>query len=407
MFVEVDISVRWFGAQGNGATDDTGAIQAAINAAVATGGTIHFPTGTYKLSAGLSIDGVLKIKGHGTATLAGSFPGDYLLKKTSTIPQTLVVEDLVFDACHAPAASCLSLTYTDVLRVRNCSFKNFDQWGVWLGMASGTSNALNNDAVFERCSFISSSKTGYEHLLIFNTDHVIVRNCTFLGNSCNRYGLGLYQQVSRANIAACHFGPSIKGAYYSISSKKLQFTGCEFIGCDTGIRGANESDNGSFNSATCNSLSVNHCTFESIGDGEALRVGNVDGYDVIGCEFRSCRAVCIIDSHGSLNTVPAAGAVKGRIVGNLFDNNNSLGIAQDSNPPILFAPGVNTPGMTTIVGNTFTSSTGTQQRNICFAGANTFSQYTITANQFDPNVKTPIKTVDSAVLSNCLTTGNN
>ena len=44
-----------YGAVGDGVTDDTTAIQAAINAATTAGGTVFFPKGTYKVSLGISI----------------------------------------------------------------------------------------------------------------------------------------------------------------------------------------------------------------------------------------------------------------------------------------------------------------------------------------------------------------
>jgi hypothetical protein len=44
-------NVRNYGAMGNGATDDTRAIQAAINALPSTGGTIYVPAGTYMINA--------------------------------------------------------------------------------------------------------------------------------------------------------------------------------------------------------------------------------------------------------------------------------------------------------------------------------------------------------------------
>lgn len=46
-------NVRDFGAVGDGATDDTEAIQAAIDAAEAAGGgTVYFPAGDYLLDRG-------------------------------------------------------------------------------------------------------------------------------------------------------------------------------------------------------------------------------------------------------------------------------------------------------------------------------------------------------------------
>ena len=42
-------SVKDFGATGDGSTDDRAAIQAAITAAQATGGTVYIPEGEYKI----------------------------------------------------------------------------------------------------------------------------------------------------------------------------------------------------------------------------------------------------------------------------------------------------------------------------------------------------------------------
>lgn len=50
------VSVKDFGAVGDGTTDDTAAIQAAINAVeVASGGEVNFPVGVYKITSGLTI----------------------------------------------------------------------------------------------------------------------------------------------------------------------------------------------------------------------------------------------------------------------------------------------------------------------------------------------------------------
>jgi hypothetical protein len=49
------ISVKDFGAVGDGTTDDTTAIQNTINAVALTGGTVYFPAGTYLISTTLQI----------------------------------------------------------------------------------------------------------------------------------------------------------------------------------------------------------------------------------------------------------------------------------------------------------------------------------------------------------------
>ncbi|GLQ87357.1 hypothetical protein GCM10007898_09230 [Dyella flagellata] len=65
------VNVRNFGAMGNGATDDTAAIQAAINALPSTGGTVVVPDGTYMINAlkGISLRSHTRLHLFGSAYL--------------------------------------------------------------------------------------------------------------------------------------------------------------------------------------------------------------------------------------------------------------------------------------------------------------------------------------------------
>jgi len=60
------LNVRWFGAAGDGVTDDRAAIQAALNYSNAIGGAcIYFPAGTYKVSGYLTVYPHTRITGAG------------------------------------------------------------------------------------------------------------------------------------------------------------------------------------------------------------------------------------------------------------------------------------------------------------------------------------------------------
>src|SRR5690349_6913717 len=48
-------NVKAFGAVGDGVTDDTAAIQAALNAVPGIGGVVYVPAGTYLLTSGLAV----------------------------------------------------------------------------------------------------------------------------------------------------------------------------------------------------------------------------------------------------------------------------------------------------------------------------------------------------------------
>lgn len=62
---ETFFNVMAYGATGNGSTDDTTAIQAALNAVPGSGGTVYFPPGTYITSSALSVPASCRLLGAG------------------------------------------------------------------------------------------------------------------------------------------------------------------------------------------------------------------------------------------------------------------------------------------------------------------------------------------------------
>lgn len=65
------VSVTRFGAVGDGVTDDTAAIQAAISSLVSTGGTVYFPTGRYVITSQINVQSTRPIN------LIGNMGGQY------------------------------------------------------------------------------------------------------------------------------------------------------------------------------------------------------------------------------------------------------------------------------------------------------------------------------------------
>ena len=102
--IDLPINVKWYGAKGDGATDDTAAIQAAIDAAFAFGKMrVYFPSGIYKTTAPLllttstnnSIVGQRWWDGHGVQ-LVGDSRSTSIITKTNnstwTEPSTVMHE---------------------------------------------------------------------------------------------------------------------------------------------------------------------------------------------------------------------------------------------------------------------------------------------------------------------------
>ena len=162
------INVRQFGAKGNGSTDGTTAIQAAINAAY--GKTLYIPSGQYYLntvtnSALLSIAGRIKIVADfGAAFVYGS-------AATNTIdvirvdPQTIADEGIeieglwIYEKTGSPARDVIRIRLDAThglkkLRLTNCLFRSKNGYAV----SCFNSTYLNTNGLFltdiDKCEFV-------------------------------------------------------------------------------------------------------------------------------------------------------------------------------------------------------------------------------------------------------------
>lgn len=203
--------VTSYGATGDGTTDDTAAIQAAIDATSATiGGVVFFPQGTYKISSALVMDKYITLKGCGkrSSIITSAHAGDGITS-TWTINSTTAVhinlEDLAIKNTNGANTGggfvdvggtfiVLKNVYvegfkygvifdqTECAEIDLCDFESPLTGGVWLvdgnDHTGGANQQFTNRISITRCQFNANSGTA----LIDDggTGHAIV-DCNFNG----------------------------------------------------------------------------------------------------------------------------------------------------------------------------------------------------------------------------------
>lgn len=249
-------NVKAYGAVGNGSTDDTTSIQNAINAADATGGTVYFPNGTYKITAALKLfSGTtptivaytnINFKGAGSAGGTGSI----IAQATTGLDCFQGINDA------ANGAQALNITFEDINVTFSGTATNSGN-GWYLKQQAANSPAFQG-FTFNRCSATGLQGSGK---FGFNIEGLIVstlRDCQAT-NCANGFLLN---------------GTSNSGNFNSVSTS-VTFENCYANGClVTGFQ-VSDSTYINFNSTAC--------------DFSATSAGS--GYLIQGCQgigFNNC-----------------------------------------------------------------------------------------------------------------------
>lgn len=131
------ISVKSYGAKGDGVTDDTNAIKSALNDLVpAVGGTIYFPTGTYIISETILIGGNVTIYGDGVFNslikLADNSNCNIISNDENTIMYYIKIHDIGLDgnAQNNTSGSGILLHNASDSQIYNVRIANFKDDGI-------------------------------------------------------------------------------------------------------------------------------------------------------------------------------------------------------------------------------------------------------------------------------------
>jgi hypothetical protein len=251
-------NVKDFGALGNGSTDDTSAIQAAVNAALATGGTVFFPVGRYTItrtivtppgSSFITLRGAgLSVGGSYGVTIGGNVNGFLVQKDDNTDGYGLYgIDNICFNnVCpnitNPAGGGCVQLSGIVNGIISNCFFMvpastTNTSFGI---LANGPPNNVArgdvNNLTILGCAFngggVSSGSIGVQG------GQITVQNCSFqhlyAGVQQSSEPLVCFGNRFELNHRALYLGVTSNGA---TSSAFVNIFGNSFESNDIGIEG--------------------------------------------------------------------------------------------------------------------------------------------------------------------------
>lgn len=152
------LNVRDYGARGDGATDDTSAIQRAIDEALTQRGTVFFPPGKYKVTSELRVGsgGFITIQGAGGRNLQSTIEANLASGNVFEVTSTYCVRIADLKIVNAsPSGRTISFTSGEGHRMSNIRLKNV------AGNASAMVYYVGAFTEIERCSFVNQEPSAY------------------------------------------------------------------------------------------------------------------------------------------------------------------------------------------------------------------------------------------------------
>lgn len=254
------VSVSDFGAAGNGTADDTAAIQSALDALKNSGGTIHFPVGTYKVTKSVHFySNQALVFEQGARILQGAAINNLMMNYSTAdkggyeATENVQIIGATFDGgSYTTANTLFGICHSKHITIRNCRFVN--AYGHWHNVEINSSKHV----LIDRCYFEGSRKTAANGEMLqidsFNNtatwpwgngkvDNTVsymveVKNC-FFTDSIIAPAIGNHS-AAVVNCIRIHDNVfedliSSRGAINLQSAKNVDVYNNTFTGCTTGV----------------------------------------------------------------------------------------------------------------------------------------------------------------------------
>lgn len=236
-----------YGATGNGTTDDTSAIQSAITAASAAGGTVYFPAGTYKITSTLTVSGTGQ-----AVRLVGASRGASIIELDMATGDGLRILASWCDVEGLQFATFSGVTRTSGAYISNNDGSSHSAWflnvskcyfnGGWDCIrADGVGSTQAQDLFVGDCNFVSFANYGISLGLSVGIANVYISRCEMTcsitsqahaGITLGNMSSGLY--VSQVDMYSTGYGitinPPAGGNATGIFLDQVQCDSCTYNG---------------------------------------------------------------------------------------------------------------------------------------------------------------------------------
>jgi hypothetical protein len=217
------VNVKDFGATGDGVTDDTTAIQAALNSLIPNGGVLFFPQGTYLITSSLNVPSMVNLYGEGKqiSKILTNNSINLLSFSNENTYGTFIEYLWLYGNGSSNGIYCDATTELDAhVLIRDCRFENHSN-----GITNGSGNYALFDSLLEKCDFLNCNVG-----VVFSGSQITCLECTF---RLNNYGCELNYESAGSVAGVRFYGCTwISNTYDVVTNGSIirptLFSGCWF-----------------------------------------------------------------------------------------------------------------------------------------------------------------------------------
>jgi hypothetical protein len=198
-FATLNVTAAPYNATGDGSTDDTAAVQAALDDCTSAD-TVYFPAGTYSVNTLNVPDGCGVIDGdRGLSVLKARVSAQAAVLQAPGDSHDTIFQDLVIDMANLAHTGIKLENPPDGVAIRYCVFINGGSLGAVFipnGMASGTPNTSIDHNIFKDIHVGIFSYGFFNHINV-DDNYFVVFHQGISGGGCNPVGSGSNVTIDR------------------------------------------------------------------------------------------------------------------------------------------------------------------------------------------------------------------